>query len=72
MGNFIDKIFGRDDKSNTKTTELEAKVSALEAQLTKSLNSSLAAIVGNQWIDITTKSYENAYETNYVINRKKS
>ena len=65
----IDKIFGRDDKSNTKTTELEAKVSALEAQLTKSLNSSLAAIVGNQWIDITTKSYENAYETNYVINR---
>ena len=65
----IDKILGRDNKSDTKTTELEAKVTELEAKLTKSLNSTLAGIVGGQWIELNAKSYDNAYENNYVINR---
>ena len=69
MGNFIDKILGRDNKSDTKTTELEAKVDELQAKLTKSLNSTLAGIVGGQWIELNAKSYDNAYENNYVINR---
>ena len=33
------------------------------------LNSTLAGIVGNQFITLTTRKYDNTYNTNYIIHR---
>lgn len=37
--------------------------------ITKSLNSSLSGIVGNQWRTLLLKKQDNAYSTNYIIHR---
>jgi len=66
--NFL-KLFGR-DKAQDQILQLNTKIQELETAVSKTaLNTSLAGIIGSNWIELETSRYENAYNNNYIIYR---
>ena len=65
----IKNLFGR-NKTNESLTTLTTKIEELERSIVKSaLNTSLAGIVGTNWVELETSRFDNAFNNNYIINR---